>query len=91
MDIVQTGACVDGVWTSTPSEWAGAISGFAGAQSFSGQISLEQTGNEGAKCVGVGTVIGEVGQTTIKWTVDSFSADCVARFPQSMVITLRRP
>src|SRR5215471_3904626 len=49
LTVVQSGSCVDGAWSSSSSDWTGAISGFAGADSFSGQISFERSADAGGK------------------------------------------
>jgi len=89
---VQGGNCVDGAWLSTPAEWSGAISGFADATSFSGQISFERT-ESGGRCVAIGDVSGEVGADTLQWTSSGLTLtggkNCTDP-PQALVITLRR-
>src|SRR5215475_3256494 len=65
LNVVQSGSCVDGAWATSPSEWSGAISGYADATSFSGFFSIEIAAGQ---CTGVGTVSGEVGAKTLQWT-----------------------
>ena len=62
MLVVQFDNCVDGSWKSTTNDWTGAISGFAGKDSYTGQVSLERSASspEGA-CSAIGTISGEVG------------------------------
>jgi hypothetical protein len=91
MTVVQGGNCVDGVWTSGASDWTGAISGFAGADSFSGQISFEAV-TESGRCTGVGDTSGQVGTDTLRWTSTGFTAvgQCSGTLPKTIVISLRR-
>jgi hypothetical protein len=91
MIVVQTGNCVDGVWDSVPAEWDGAISGFAAADSFSGQISFERTTADG-KCTAVGNITGPVGDRTLRWTSSTMNAvgQCAGDLPRSLVLTLQR-
>jgi hypothetical protein len=91
MTVVQGGNCVDGVWTSGASDWTGAISGFAGADSFSGQISFEAA-TESGRCTGVGDTSGQVGANTLRWTSTGFTAvgQCSGTLPKTIVISLRR-
>src|SRR5215467_5463273 len=59
LNAVQSANCVDGTWTSADNNWRGAISGYADAVSYSGQMSIEFTsGNQ--HCAGVGDVSGPV-------------------------------
>jgi hypothetical protein len=92
MTVVQGGNCVDGVWTSGASDWTGAISGFAGADSFSGQISFEAVTESGDRCTGVGNTSGQVGSDTLRWTSTGFTAvgQCTGTLPKAIVISLRR-
>jgi hypothetical protein len=91
LDVSQASACVDGIWVSVPAEWDGAISGFAGAASFSGQISFESTGTSGEHCIGSGTVSGGVGADTLSWTSTGFTGPgCSGGLPQAVVIKLQR-
>jgi len=89
---VQTTNCVDGAWGTVPSEWAGAISGYAGVGSFAGLMSIEGSGPAG-RCTESGTLTGEVDDKTMTFawtppTVDTGS--CAGVFPQSAVLKLRR-
>jgi len=92
MTVVQGGNCVDGVWTSGASDWTGAISGFAGADSFSGQISFEAVTERGDRCTAVGNTSGQVGSDTLRWTSTGFTAvgQCTGTLPNTIVISLRR-
>jgi hypothetical protein len=87
LDVVQGGSCVDGAWTTSPSEWDGAISGFADTASFSGTMSIERSAD---KCTGIATVSGEVGTDTLRWTSTGFTGNCSAGLPQSVIVTLTR-
>jgi hypothetical protein len=92
MTVVQGGNCVDGAWTSGASDWTGAISGFAGADSFSGQISIEAVTENGGRCTGVGETSGQVGTDTLRWTSTGFTAvgSCTGTLPKTIVVSLRR-
>jgi hypothetical protein len=91
MTVVQTLNCVDGVWESNPASWTGAISGYAGADSFAGQMSLEFVTDSGAHCNIVGPVSGSVDQTRILWTSTGFVAGaCPSFVPKSLVVSLQR-
>jgi len=93
MTIVQDAACVDGVWASVPAGWTGAISGYAAADSFSGQISMEVFDNLGQRCSGVGDTNGPVDTTKIRLTSEgTFSAviRCNSILARSLVLTLHR-
>ena len=60
MTVVQgrelRGWCVD----DTQDHWMGAISGYAAADSFSGEISIATVNDLGERCTGVGTTSGPV-------------------------------
>jgi hypothetical protein len=92
MTVSQGGNCVDGVWSSTPPGWTGAISGFASTDSFSGQFSFERTAEDGGKCSAVGSISGPVGASTLRWTSDGLTATgaCAGAIPQTLVLTLQR-
>jgi hypothetical protein len=92
MTVVQGGNCVDGAWTSSPGNWSGAISGYAGTDSYSGQISVELVTDNGDRCSGVGTTSGPVNADSLRWTSTGFSTtgQCSSALPQSVVITLQR-
>ena len=92
MLVVQSGNCVDGVWDSLPAEWTGAISGYATVDSYSGQISLERTTEDGSRCTAVGKITGPVTGTTLRWTGDSLSSvgQCKGDIPRSIVVVLQR-
>ena len=93
MLVVQFDNCVDGSWKSTSGDWSGAISGFAGKDFYTGQISLERPASspDGA-CQAIGNVQGEVGSTTLRWIGTGLTATrpCAGELPQSIVITMRR-
>ena len=93
MLVVQFDNCVDGSWRSTSGDWSGAISGFAGRDFYTGQISLERPASspDGA-CQAIGNVTGEAGSTTLRWTGTGLTASrpCAGELPQSIVITMRR-
>ena len=92
MTVVQGGSCVDGAWTTGGSEWTGAISGYAGADSFSGQISIEAVTDGGARCTGVTDTSGPVGTDTLRWTSTGFTAagSCSGALPETIVLSLQR-
>jgi hypothetical protein len=91
LTVVQATNCVDGAWSSTSSDWAGSISGYAGEASYSGLLSLERPVS-GGKCLGSATISGPVTGNTLHWTAASFNpiGACAGGFPQSIVIDLRR-
>ena len=86
MVVFQGGNCVDGAWRTTSTEWSGSVSGFAGAGSFSGELTLQGPGG----CGGVGTFSGEVTASTIRWTSSGFSGGCPGGLPQNATLSLRR-
>ena len=92
LTVAQGGNCVDGAWSSSASDWTGAISGYAGADSFSGQISFERLADDGGKCSAVGDIAGTVTDTAIRWKSAGLSAvgSCTGGLPQSLVLTLQR-
>lgn len=87
MVVVQLANCVDGTWTSSGQSSRGAISGFAGTDSFAGQLSFER-----GQCSAIGTVAGEVGADTLRWTGSDLKpiGPCSEPLPQSIVVTMRR-
>ena len=86
MTVVQFSNCVDGTWISSGQDSRGAISGFAGKDSFSGQLSFER-----GRCSAIGDVTGEVGSETLRWTGSVTPlGPCAEALPQSIVITMRR-
>jgi hypothetical protein len=87
MTVVQLANCVDGTWISSGQDSRGAISGFAATSSFTGQISLER-----GRCSAIGTVTGEVGADTLRWTGSDMKpiGPCSDPLPQSIVVTMRR-
>jgi hypothetical protein len=87
-DVVQGGSCVDGAWMTSPSEWAGAISGYADTTSFSGSVSIERVAD---KCTGITNISGDVGTNTLRWTSTGFTGNCSGgALPQSVILTLQR-
>jgi hypothetical protein len=87
MIVVQLADCVDGTWISSGQDSRGAISGFAGRASFTGQLSLER-----GRCSAIGNVTGEVGSETLRWTGTDMRpiGPCADPIPQSIVVTMRR-
>jgi hypothetical protein len=85
----QTGTCVDGGWVG--SNWSGAISGFADATSYSGQMSFERM-DDGGQCTAIATVSGPVGSKSLRWTGTGFMAigSCAGELPQAVIVTLQR-
>lgn len=92
MTIVQSSSCVDGAWKDSTGQWTGAISGFATADSFSGQFSFERTADGGGKCTAVGLAEGPIGDDGIGLKVASLSASgsCDGDLPQGTTIKLQR-
>lgn len=91
MTVVQSLNCVDGAWQSDSPAWTGAISGYAGPDSFAGQISLEFVTDNGTHCNIVGPVSGSVDQDRILWTSTGFVAGaCPSVVPKSLVVSLQR-
>jgi hypothetical protein len=93
MVVVQYGACVDGAWSSTQDGWTGAISGYAAADSFSGDISIQTLNDLGERCTGVGKTSGPVDTGSLKLTspgMFSVVIKCNSLLPQSVVLTLRK-
>jgi hypothetical protein len=91
LNAVQSANCVDGTWTSADSDWRGAISGYADAVSYSGQMSIEF--NSGSQhCTGVADVSGPVDSDAIRWTGTGFRlvGQCPVSLPQTIVVTLQR-
>jgi len=78
---------VDGAWKTDPAEWTGAISGYADATSYSGQMTIEITDRG---CTGVANVSGLVGADTLRWTGSGFTGSCAGGLPQNLTISLRR-
>jgi hypothetical protein len=87
MTVVQLANCVDGTWISSGQNSRGAISGFAGKDSFTGQLSFER-----GQCSAIGTVTGEVGSDTLRWTGTDLKpiGSCADPLPQSVVVSMRR-
>jgi hypothetical protein len=87
LTVVQLANCVDGTWISGGQDSRGAISGFADASSFSGQLSFER-----GRCSAIGTVSGAVGSDTLRWTGTGLKpiGPCSEPLPQSIVVTMRR-
>jgi hypothetical protein len=89
--VVQTGNCVDGAWISSTSDWHGAISGVATADSFSGFLSFERSASGGGQCNATASVSTFVGPT-LHFTADSMTAvgSCAGDLPRPVTITLHR-
>ena len=87
MTVVQLANCVDGTWSSSGQNSRGAISGFAGKDSFSGQLSFER-----GQCSAIANITGEVGADTLRWTGSDMKplGPCSDPLPQSIVVTMRR-
>ena len=87
MTVVQLANCVDGTWSSSAQSSRGAISGFAGKDSFTGQLSFER-----GQCSAIATVTGEVGADTLRWTSSEMKpiGPCSDPLPQSIVVSMRR-
>jgi hypothetical protein len=92
LTVGQGGNCVDGAWTTASSDWTGAISGYAAADSFSGQFSFERTADGGGKCNAAGTIAGQAGTASLRWTSNDLSAvgSCTGDVPSMIVLTLTR-
>ncbi|HEV3062438.1 MAG TPA: hypothetical protein VGY48_29590 [Vicinamibacterales bacterium] len=90
--VYQTTNCVDGAWHSASSDWAGAISGYAGTTSYAGQFSFERTSAAGGQCSAAGNMSGPVTGNTLHWTTAGLTAvgACAGEVPQSIVIDLQR-
>jgi hypothetical protein len=89
--VVQTGNCVDGAWITSTSDWHGAISGVATADSFSGFLSFERTASGGGQCDATASVSGPAG-STLRFAVDSLTpvGSCSGDLPKAIVVTLHR-
>lgn len=92
LTVVQGGNCVDGSWVSVPAGWSGAISGFAGTDSYSGQVSFERADDQGGRCTATGTLVGPVSGNTLQWTVRDFApiTSCSGQPPKLLTFTLQR-
>ncbi len=90
--VYQATNCVDGAWSSSSSDWAGAISGYAGADSYAGQFSFDRAAAGGGKCSAAGDINGPVTGNVLHWTAAGLTAvgSCVGEVPQSIVIDLQR-
>jgi hypothetical protein len=91
--VVQALNCVDGFWQDASGDWKGSISGFAAADSFSGQISLERTANGGGRCQASANVNGPAGGDSFRWTAEALSAppgNCTGDLPQGLTLSVRR-
>jgi hypothetical protein len=91
LTVVQSGNCVDGAWISSGSDWHGAISGLATADSFSGFLSFERSASGGGQCDATAAISGPAG-STLRFTVDSLTAvgSCSGDLPKAIVVTLHR-
>jgi hypothetical protein len=90
LTVVQFANCVDGTWKSSSSDARGALSGFAGKDSYTGLLSFEL-----GSCLGVVEVTGNVGADSLRLTggqvaKSSGSGACAAPLPESVVLALRR-
>ena len=92
LTVVQTTNCVDGAWITSTSDWHGAISGLATADSFSGFLSFERSASGGGQCDATSAVAGAAGQPTLRLTADSLSpvGSCAGDLPKGIVVTLHR-
>jgi hypothetical protein len=92
LTVVQTGNCVDGAWITSTSDWHGAISGVATADSFSGFLSFERSANAGGECSATAAVSGPAGQPTLRFTVESLGpvGTCAGDLPKGILVTLHR-
>jgi hypothetical protein len=91
LNAVQSANCVDGTWASADGDWTGAISGYADAVSYSGQISIEfSVGSQ--HCTGIADISGPVDSDTIHWTGGGFRliGQCPVALPQPIVVRLSR-
>ena len=91
LTVVQTGNCVDGAWISSTSDWHGAISGLATADSFSGFLSFERAASAGGACDATAPVSGAAGQT-LRFAADRLGAvgSCDGDLPKQITVTLHR-
>ncbi len=91
LTVVQTGSCVDGAWISSTSDWHGAISGLATADSFSGFLSFERSASGGGECDATASVSGAAGQT-LRLAADGLSpvGACNGDLPKGVTVTLHR-
>ena len=92
MVVVQFGNCVDGSWRSAGGEWTGGISGLAGTNSYTGQMSFERPSGSGGSCLARAEVSGDVGSDTLSWTGAGPAplGPCTGDLPRSIVVNLRR-
>jgi hypothetical protein len=92
LTIVQTGNCVDGAWITSTSDWHGAISGVATADSFSGFLSFERAASGGGECDAATAVAGAAGQPSLRFTADTLGpvGTCVGDLPRGIIVTLHR-
>ena len=92
MDILDVDGCVDGAWQTAPPEWSGTISGLAAATTISLQVLFDDPGRAPGGCTAVGTANGDVGQPTMRWTIDTLAPlSCAGILPRDLVFDLRRP
>ena len=91
LTVVQSGNCVDGAWINSDSDWHGAISGVATADSFSGFLSFERSASGGGQCTATAAVSGPAA-STLRFAVDSLTAvgACSGDLPKGVVVTLHR-
>jgi hypothetical protein len=89
MTVSQFSNCVDGTWRSSGSDSRGALSGFAGKDSYTGLFTFD------APCMGVVQITGSVSGDALRLTGGPVkpvgSGACVDPLPESIVLALRRP
>lgn len=89
MTVSQFSNCVDGTWRSSGSGSRGALSGFAGKDSYTGLFTFD------APCMGVVQITGSVSGDALRLTGGPVkpvgSGACVDPLPESIVLALRRP
>jgi hypothetical protein len=90
LTVTQFANCVDGAWRSNSSDTRGALSGFAGKDSYTGLLSFEV-----GSCLSVVEITGNVGADTLRLTggpvtKSAGSGACANPLPQSIVLSLRR-
>lgn len=91
LTIIQSGNCVDGAWISSGSDWHGAISGLATADSFSGFLSFERSASAGGKCDATTPIAGAAGET-LRFAADGLNpiGTCNGDLPNAVVVSLHR-
>jgi hypothetical protein len=88
MTVAQFSNCVDGTWRSSASDYRGALSGYAGKDSYAGLFTFD------GPCLGVVQITGSVGADTLRLTGGPVkpvgSGACRDPLPESIVVALRR-